>query len=899
MRGVQLFKPEPNTFHQAETDREGWMTIGGLAPAEYVLAFAKQDFVPTLFIVKIDAPKTILERKVVLKRGVPIKGTSFYSDGEPVKGGRIVAIPSWWQPNWYPFGEEVKADGTFVLPHIGPGRYDVTLTVPGRSELWPRLDHVDLVGATKPLSLNMRSPSPGPMVLIKGHLHFIGAKPRRVLWITADSSDRLRTTDRKFDPTSGNEFEVGPLPAGKYDLIFHSPEIEVKRVKGVTAPTDDLQVDIQVTPMIALHGFVAVSGAKGTQRVGYFRIRLIKMRNLRGSRNQPREDWQRIYDPKGEFTTELPGPGIYAVEATANGFATVRSERINTDSLPKDPIRITLSKGASLSGTVVDEQGRPVDGAIVMSLAKANGELPQSVGENRGEEIGVRSVAGRFQFDGLSPGTDTFEALHPNYALTIVRNVEIPAHDEGTLALVMKRGGTVCGHVHDERGRLLPGVRLQFKSDPLRGAGQRYDNRFASAVTDANGYYEVRHLPEQLVHILRDENDRSPGIAQCAVMPANGKTRTVDFGAGPTISGRLFINGVPQPSTRLLLSDEDAAWTDFHAFATTDANGDFAFKGLPYGRRYLYFSVRQSMWGDEWVRMRSIDVNTASHNLGRIDERVGTVTVNVVGQPNPESPVYLYSYDPRLFQVHIAARQRRGRVKGAPYVFENVVPGKYDIGMGDREDGPSINRALVVTPEDPNPTVTVEWPKGAASIRGTVDAPFQKLNGVFTLVSPNLRWKRDVPIDASGRFEMRGIPSGEYSLILKRFRSGEFIPVTVKEFRLGEGETKTFDFTKAALPPSELAKEVVLVSVFTPEGIPLTGCEIRLAGSAGLPPLPKPTLSQWAMNWFALPPGSYTFVASYLGAESAPQTVEIKPVLKDGDWVTHDHLVNLTLAPIE
>jgi hypothetical protein len=54
-----------------------------------------------------------------------------------------------------------------------------------------------------------------------------------------------------------------------------------------------------------------------------------------------------------------------------------------------------------------------------------------------------------------------------------------------------------------------------------------------------------------------------------------------------------------------------------------------------------------------------------------------------------------------------------------------------------------------------------------------------------------------------------------------------------------------------------------------------------------------------ATKWFALPPGSYTFVASYLGAESAPQTVEVRPVLKDGVWTTRDHVVTLTVAPID
>ena len=67
--GVRLFKAEPNNPYQADTDAQGWMTIGGLAPAEYLFALASKDFVPALVIVKIDAPKSIVERESCAEAG--------------------------------------------------------------------------------------------------------------------------------------------------------------------------------------------------------------------------------------------------------------------------------------------------------------------------------------------------------------------------------------------------------------------------------------------------------------------------------------------------------------------------------------------------------------------------------------------------------------------------------------------------------------------------------------------------------------------------------------------------------------------------------------------------------------------------------------------------------------
>ena len=49
-------------------------------------------------------------------------------------------------------------------------------------------------------------------------------------------------------------FEIGPIAKGNYSLLFESPEIDTKRVQGVSAPTDDLHVDIHVSGLTAQRG---------------------------------------------------------------------------------------------------------------------------------------------------------------------------------------------------------------------------------------------------------------------------------------------------------------------------------------------------------------------------------------------------------------------------------------------------------------------------------------------------------------------------------------------------------------------------------------------------------------------------------------------------------------------
>ena len=103
--------------------------------------------------------------------------------------------------------------------------------------------------------------------------------------------------------------------------------------------------------------------------------------------------------------------------------------------------------------------------------------------------------------------------------------------------------------------------------------------------------------------------------------------------------------------------------------------------------------------------------------------------------------------------------------------------------------------------------MTVEWPHGTASIRGTIDRAVRSLWRQYDMLrfySADVRWSSPVGVNEEGRFEIRGIPAGDYTLTVNRFRSGGFVPLTLKEVHLAEGEAKTFDIRQAEIPQSEL-----------------------------------------------------------------------------------------------
>jgi beta-lactamase regulating signal transducer with metallopeptidase domain len=900
--GVRFATDGPANFEQKETDLQGWTAIGGLRPAEYVFVAIHDGFAMAKLAVKLESPKQAVARKLVLERGVAVKGSVLCWDGKPPAGLRVVALPSWWSGPDRPAGTIVQKDGAFELPHVGPGTYNVSIvTAPaaGRGSPTRLLSGVELANQHGCLALRASFPSPGSACALQGHLRFIGGRPKQPIGVYADSVDDYRY--HQTGETRNDTFHLGAVPPGRYRLRFASPEIETKETDPIAVPADDLQVAIQLLGPIMLSGRVVAESDKDPRPIGDFQIRALKWTSLSETNGPPaRLPWRRIQDPQGEFTRRLPGPGVYVVEAKADGFAASRSEPIDTRHLPQGGIRLTLSKGARLTGTVVDDEGRPVDGAVVISLARANGHLPAS-SDSIPEGIGVKTVNGRFQFDGLTPGIDTFRIDHPEYASAAAENVKLALAGQSPLAIVLKRGATVSGHVCDDGGQPLQGVSLSFEKLGPTFEGDLGRGRIATAVTDENGYYEIRHLPEVLTQISRGQGAQSPGVICQCVLPNHAKKRTVDFGGPSKVSGQLLVNGAPLAATKLRLQDVDFNNDGFAATTVTNSQGAFVFSGIPAGKRDLYFLAHgRSRNAENWIHGRALEIHAAAQNFGRIDHRVARLTVNVAGilhRPDENPGVYLHDYNPSLFRRHFVARPNFPHPLGTEFVFENVGLGKYDVSASG-EGMLRVNRMIDISADDLNPAVTLEWPHGTASLRGTIDRDLCRLlgNGWIEMATSDVRWSARLPLKDDGRFELSGIPAGAYSLTMLPVRLTTIVPVSLAAIRLRDGEVKTLTINKEDIPQAELSRGVLKVNVFTSEGIPLPGADVRLTGASGVL---QPNLSRAAHSFFVALPGAYQLSAAYRGADTVARAVEIKPALENGLWKPQDHEVDVTLDHME
>ncbi len=593
--------------------------------------------------------------------------------------------------------------------------------------------------------------------------------------------------------------------------------------------------------------------------------------------------WQNVPDPQGSFSVEIPGPGIYVVEASADGYAITKSAPANTDIDLNKEIRIGLSKGISLSGTVVDETGRRIAGATVLASSIYGRALPVSAAKLPAN-AGLTTTGGRFRFEHLSPGTETIRVLHPDYAFAEVKDIELKA-DATTppLTITMKRGGRIHGRVYNQSGRPAPGVQLQFRNTQY--------NDYQGGVSDEAGEYEVSHLPDSLVYIARADEWTSEGVVRQAVRPAPDKSLRVDFGGIKKVTGRLLLNGKPVANTRVLLADEPNVGI-FKAAATTDDAGNFVFRGIPPGEWTLYYNTGTGR-RQQQSPVKPLVVQTSNDTFGTIDLTTVTLRVQVSGRNDkPQAgsddnaqreSLVLWPYNPVWFYHGSSRNAEPPQNKNDPFLFRDVPVGKYRLAFY-RSPNLGVRREIEIAGQK-DQLITLEVPKGTASIHGTLKQPGERRGSYVELRSKDNRLFASKSLTPKGRFEFDGLPAGDYYLTQQGVVEADKLAV----FSLAAGEKKTI-----ALPDTPVSqgfpRGFLQVCPFTTEGLPLPGCRIRLSGPKGDVPVQS---SQSGRTAFVPEPGPYQLSVAFPGFVSVSQSVEVKAT-KNGRS-GHEHEVDLTL----
>jgi hypothetical protein len=130
------------------TDADGFELLGGFEPSKnpYLIAAEhrkpalaqeggvrltrQSGYSPGYLKVTLTNTDAIEIGKIVMRKGLQVKGYTKYPLGIPIEGLEVSANPEWWPSTIHTSLEPIEPNGCFTLPHIIPGDYSLYIHMP-------------------------------------------------------------------------------------------------------------------------------------------------------------------------------------------------------------------------------------------------------------------------------------------------------------------------------------------------------------------------------------------------------------------------------------------------------------------------------------------------------------------------------------------------------------------------------------------------------------------------------------------------------------------------------------------------------------------------------------------------------------------------------------------------
>ena len=591
---------------------------------------------PGRAVFRLTDPQVTQRVTIVLERGETVHGYAEYQDKQPAVDIKIAAQPAWWHSSSTVDFVSPNPDGTFALSHILPGTYDISMAMLN-SEGMPTTSRVisqrELpLDQGEPLLVQLPVSSPQGGASISGHLVVKGSETPGGVWVTA-TAPRVKNMTVHIPLISPIRkpvpFRLQGLKPGTYRLKFSGNRIGDLTLDDIVAPSDDLEVELHSLSHPRLEGFVL--GELTEEPISQFQIRVRKLKTLRGANSMPSPKWITFHHPEGFFDIETAGPGIYQVQVLADGYAPNWSGPINTDE--NHSMLVSLSLGGTLKGRIIDQAGEPIDEAKVVPLSWAGDANPRTQHLFASEKGATRSTKGLFTLSHLPEGTESLKITHPDYALQTVEGIWV---NSGRIAqvddIVLRSGGIVEGFVLDEQDTPLANKTICF-ADATTGTTDDPSRRWATVVTDANGFYRASHLPTEDCYVYRNNLWKMRGVMRRLVIPKEGETIRLDFGGAFKVRG--ILEGQEGIISQRRMAIRELIPAHFECFTLTDESGYFCFSGIVPGTYNLVYEDPDSR--QRWQNIASITILDEELDLGVVKEAEGSAqkSTNTLGIQTP------------------------------------------------------------------------------------------------------------------------------------------------------------------------------------------------------------------------------------------------------------------------
>ena len=490
-----------------------------------------------------------------------------------------------------------------------------------------------------------------------------------------------------------------------------------------------------------------------------------------------------VSDADGRFSFEEMEPGSYILSASRPGFQTevygARSQSSGGTPLTLSPgqvlknIEFRLTSLGAISGTVVDERGKPISGGRVIatgSTSKSNGAV-------------FTNSTGEFRFPNLAPGSYILMAIPmegPPAPAARTPAGEPDQSEERLVATYYPSAADAVGAIPLEiaPGQELQGIKIAVRKVPL---------------------YHVRGK------VVTSSADISPEDVRLWLMPRTQATAVgpaSSFGDTPAPDGSFELGGV-RPGSYYLAARLSSVTRMSVGFRGDGSDPEVT--GLV-------------LLGRAWVDVSDRDVTGVVLRIGDPLQIQGTIGME--GQDKPDLSgvrIQLRLLDGLLGNVIRATLGAENT-----FTLTNVAPGKHaltvsglpanayvkSMRLGSQE---TIDTGLDLTDMQAVPPLEVRIGRDGATVQGTVDrdddkpAPRAWVALIPDPARPEVESKlKSATARDDGRFFLTGVAPGEYRLYAfeqpqpRSLVNLEFYtPLESKSVKLTvkEGERKQTDLT--------------------------------------------------------------------------------------------------------
>lgn len=478
----------------------------------------------------------------------------------------------------------------------------------------------------------------------------------------------------------------------------------------------------------------------------------------------------------GRVDAKLP-PGTYLVTLTHSRYSTeVRSHQQVYGPRRGFSINVQMQTNVTVRGRVVDEEGKPVQGATVSGERNWLQQFSATGGvflDDAAYPTVATDAKGQFKLAEVSIGSNTFNANMRGYAPAEAR-AEVPAAGLASeLKLVLKRPATISGRVLNEDTQPVSGVRVTAISyQPYGGSVATLPPSGFTASTGADGSFQLKKLFAEGYYHLRFENS-AYAVTEQAQVSAGTTGMNVILERGGEISGNVqYIDRETTPAFVMLNATAVIAGTTITRSVMSEPTGTFKFERLAYGAYELSVNYKGFV-NEPRSRVASLKNRPSTGTLVEVYQATGLsgkVIDAFSGDSIPSAQVTVRS----TYGVG-RERVRRSSIKASStgtFMFDKL-PGGIHVVTAQAEgylpsSGSGADYSFAVSPGAQQKDVSIFLSKGGV-LRGQVvdqdgtgigeaETQLYVASGSFSGLSVK---DLNQTTDGSGFFEFRGFPIGQ------------------------------------------------------------------------------------------------------------------------------------------